>query len=258
MGSEGADDLLRSGREALAEADWERARSCFEQSLGQEETPEALDGLSEVAHFAGEYDRAIELKERAFAAYRRDGKPVDAANVARWLAFLHATCHGNFSVAGGWMGRAEGLLEPIDECAAHGWLILDHAPFSRDPGERENCAVSALAIARRFGDTDLEFEAIALLGETRAASGRVAEGMKLLDQAMAAVSAGEVTGHGAVGEIYCRLLSACEHAGDVRRAEEWMALVDRHVVWDHFVRPTCKTHYGGILVSLGRWPEAER
>ena len=70
------------------------------------ETPEVLDGLSEVAHFEGEYDRAIELKERAFAAYRRAGKRVEAADIARWLAFLHGTFHGNFSVASGWMGRA--------------------------------------------------------------------------------------------------------------------------------------------------------
>ena len=258
MEREGADKLLRRGEEALAGADWQRARSCFEQARKQEETPEVLDGLSEVAHFEGDYDQAIALKERAFAAYRRQGKRVDAADVARWLAFLHGTFHGNFSVASGWMGRAESLLEGVDECAAHGWLILDRAPFSRDVSERERCAASALTIARRFGDADLEFEALALLGETYVASGRVGEGMKLLDQAMAAVSAGEVTGHGAVGEIYCRLLSACEHAGDVRRAEEWMGRVDRYVVWEHFVRPTCKTHYGGILVAQGRWAEAER
>ena len=258
MGSEGAEDLLRCGREALAAADWDRARSCFEQACALEETPEALDGASQAAHFAGDYERAIELKERAFAAYGREGKRADAADVARWLAFLHGTYHGNWSAASGWMGRAEGMLEEVDECAAHGWLILDRAPFTRDPSARESCAASALAIARRFGDADLEFEAVALLGETYVASGRASEGMKLLDQAMAAVSAGEVAGHGAVGEIYCRLLSACEHVGDVRRAELWMERADRDVVWEHFVRPTCRTHYGGILVALGRWPEAER
>jgi hypothetical protein len=86
MGLEDADDLLRSGREALAAADWERARSFFER------------------------------------------------------------------VASGWMGRAESLLEGVEECAAHGWRILDRAPFSRDPSEREKCAASALTIARRFGE----------------------------------------------------------------------------------------------------------
>jgi DNA-binding NarL/FixJ family response regulator len=81
--------------------------------------------------------------------------------------------------------------------------------------------------------------------------------MKLLDEAMAAVAGGEVVHHGAVGEICCRLLSACEHATDVRRAEEWMALADRYVAWTEFVLPTCRTHYGGILIALGRWAEAE-
>jgi DNA-binding NarL/FixJ family response regulator len=257
MPAESAARRPREGWEALAAADWQAARAAFEQALAESETAEALDGLSQALHFQGEYDAATEVKERAFAAYRREGRPADAADTARWLAFLHGTYHGNYAVASGWMGRAGTLLEDIEECAAHGWLVLDGAVFSRDAKEREQCAVSALAIARRFGDADLEFEAIALLGETQVATGRVAEGMKLLDQAMAAVASGEVAAHGAVGEICCRLLSACEHATDARRAEEWMALADRYVAWTEFVRPTCRTHYGGILVALGRWKDAE-
>ena len=257
MPAESADRLSLEGWEAVAAADWPRARSCFEQALAESETAEALDGLSQALHFQREYDAAIEAKERAFAAYRREGRPADAADTARWLAFLHGTYHGNYAVASGWLGRAGSLLEDVDECASHGWLILDGAVFSRDAKEREQCALSALAIARRFGDPDLEFDAMALLGETRVAAGRVAEGMKLLDEAMAAVASGEVAAHGAVGEICCRLLSACEHATDARRAEEWMALADRYVAWTDFVRPTCRTHYGGILVALGRWSEAE-
>jgi DNA-binding NarL/FixJ family response regulator len=251
------DRVLRDGWDALAAADWPAARAVFEAALAEVETGEALDGLSQALHFQREYDAAIEVKERAFAAYRSEGRPADAADTARWLAFLHGTYHGNYAIASGWMGRAQSMLEGVEECAAHGWLVLDGAVFSRDSKEREQCATSALAIARRFGDADLEFEAIALLGETRVAAGRVGEGMKLLDEAMAAVTAGEVAAHGAVGEICCRLLSACEHATDVRRAEEWMALADRLVAWTDFVRPTCKTHYGGILIALGRWTEAE-
>jgi DNA-binding CsgD family transcriptional regulator len=249
--------LPRGGWEALAAADWPTARRSFEEALAESESAEALDGLSQALHFQREYDAAIEAKERAFAAYRSEGRPADAADTARWLAFLHGTYLGNFSVASGWMGRAQGLLEDVEECAAHGWLVLDGAVFTRDANEREQCAASALTIARRFGDADLEFEAIALLGESKVATGRLAEGMRLLDQAMAALTAGEVAAHGAKGEICCRLLSACEHATDVQRAEEWITLVDRHVAWTDFVRPTCRTHYGGILVALGRWDEAE-
>jgi DNA-binding CsgD family transcriptional regulator len=252
-----ADALLRQGWGALRAADWKTARSCFEQALDQGEKADALDGLSQATHFLREYDRATELKERAFAAYREEGNAVKAADTARWLAFLHGTYDGNYAVASGWMGRAKTMLEGVPECAGHGWLVLDTAVFSDTAADREKCALSALAIARRFGDTDLEFDAISLLGECRVASGRVAEGMKLLDEAMAAVTGGEVASHGAVGEICCRLLGACEHATDVRRAEQWMAVINRTVAWTDFVVPTCRTHYGGILVALGRWEEAE-
>ena len=257
MGMERGPDFLLAGREALAAADWARARSCFEQARDLGETAEVLDGLSQAVHFQGEYDRAIELKERAFALYRRRDSRVEAAEQARWLAFLHGAVHGNMAAANGWMARAESLLEEVEECAAHGWLTLDRAPWSRDALERERLARAALAIARRFGDTDLEFGALALLGDAYVHSGRVAEGMTFLDEAMAAVTGGEVVGIATVGEIYCRLLSACERASDVRRAGEWLAVAADYVAWGAFVPPTCRLHYGGILIATGRWAEAE-
>jgi DNA-binding CsgD family transcriptional regulator len=44
----------------------------------------------------------------------------------------------------------------------------------------------------------------------------------------------------------------------VRRAEEWIAAARRFVAWGDFVSPTCRLHYGGILVAVGRWAEAEK
>ena len=258
MGAATADELLRLGREALGVADWERARVVFERAAELGETAEVLDGLGEALQFGGEHRRAIVLKERAFAEYERRGLRVEAAELARWLAFLHVSVHGNVAAANGWMARAESLLEGVEESAAHGWLTLDRAPWISDASEREQLATAAIAIARRYGDRDLEFDAMALLGEAYVASGRVTAGMTLLDQAMAAVASGEVARVGPAGEIYCRLLSACERATDVRRAEQWLAAATRFEAWGDFVPPTCRTHYGGILIALGRWEEAER
>jgi DNA-binding CsgD family transcriptional regulator len=251
------EDLLHDGEEALAVADWERARGCFERVLEHEESPEALTGLSKISMIDREYERAIELKERAFELYVRGGQFAPASDNAIWLTFMYVTYHGNFSVGLGWKERAASVLEGVEECAAHGWLTLLNAPFARDPAERERLAVSALAIARRFGDVDLEIEALALRGEASVVSGRVSEGMRMLDEAMVAVTAGHVRDHFALGEIYCRLLSACEAALDMRRATDWLSLIDRYVAWTDFVAPTCRTHYGGILIALGRWDDAE-
>jgi DNA-binding NarL/FixJ family response regulator len=251
------EDLLHDGQEALAVADWERARVCFERVLEQEESPEALTGLSKIAMIDREYERAIELKQRAFELYVHVGEFAPASDNAIWLTFMYVTYQGNFSVGLGWKERAASVLEGVEECAAHGWLTLLNAPFSRDPTEREQLAVSALAIARRYGDVDLEIEALSLCGEAYVVSGRISKGMRMLDEAMAAVTAGRVRDHFALGEIYCRLLSACEAALDVRRATDWLSLIERYVVWTDFVAPTCRTHYGGILIALGRWGEAE-
>jgi DNA-binding CsgD family transcriptional regulator len=258
VGAGGGDDLVRRGWKALSEADWDVARSCVEQACELDESAEALDGLSRALHFQGDYPRAIELTERAFAAYRQSDRLVEAADRARWLAFLHGAINSNMAAASGWMGRAETLLADLDECAGHGWLALDRAPFTDDTADRERLAAAALAIARRFGDADLEYDALALLGESHVAAGRVAEGMRLIDEAMTAVSSGEVAGIVAVGDICCRLLSACEMVLDVIRAEQWLSAAGRFVAWSDFVSPVCRTHYGGILIAVGRWPEAEQ
>src|SRR5215212_2861699 len=251
------DDLIRDGQDALARCDWGRARELFEQALHQQERADALDGLGRALHFAGDYAQAIELTERAFAAYHAEGRVEDAAGRARWLAFLHGAVNANMTAAAGWMARAESLLDGTEESAGHGWLLLDQAPFSDDARTREQLAGSALAIARRFGDADLEYDAMALLGETYVASGRIAEGMRLLDEAMTAVSSREVRGIVAVGDIVCRLLSACESALDVSRAEQWMSVAEGFEAWRDWVSPVCRNHYGGILIAVGRWREAE-
>jgi DNA-binding CsgD family transcriptional regulator len=257
MGLQAREDLLTSAERAIAAADWQTARACLERALEEGDSPDALTGLSKVAMFEREYERAIELRERAFDLYKAAGEQARASDSAIWLTFMYATYHGNFSAALGWKERATSVLDGTEESAAHGWLTLLQAPFSRDPAEREQLAVSALAIGRRFGDVDLEIEALALLGEAHVVGGQVGAGMRLLDEAMAAVTAGRVRDHFAIGEIYCRLLSACEAALDVRRATDWLSMLDRYVVWTDFVRPTCRTHYGGLLVALGRWAEAE-
>lgn len=258
MGADLASDLLSRGCEALAVADWAGARVCFEQARELAETAEVLDGLSKAAHFQGCHQEAIELKERAFAAYRRRGMRAQASEAARWLAFLYGAVYGNRAAANGWMAWSERLLEGVDECVEHGRLALDGAAWTEDPAERERRASAALTIARRFGDRDLEFSAQALLGHAYVVSGRVEAGMSLIDEAMAAVAGGEVAGVDSIGEIYCRLLGACERATDIRRAEQWMAAARRFVAWGDFVAPTCRLHYGGILISVGRWAEAEQ
>lgn len=257
MVTEGGDDLIRRGWELLSAADWGGARACFERAHALDGRAEALDGLSRALHFQGEYERAIEMTEQVFVAYRRLDRTVEAADRARWLAFLHGAINGNMAIAMGWMARAETLLQETDECAAHGWLAVDQAPLTDDPAERERLAGVALALAHRFGDIELHYDATALLGASYVSRGRVREGMRLLDEAMTAVCAGEVAGIVPAADICCRLLGACETAMDVARAEQWISALGGFGAWSDFVSPICRAHYGGILMEVGRWTDAE-
>ena len=92
------------------------------------------------------------------------------------------------------------------------------------------------------------------------ADGQVEAGMALLDEALAAVAAGEVRDLVAVGAMYCKMLHACELTCDVRRAEDWLALADRFVEQTNRIpiSAICRTHYGAVLTAAGRWIDAER
>ncbi len=83
--------------------------------------------------------------------------------------------------------------------------------------------------------------------------------MLLLDEALAAVAGSEVDDFCVLEEVFCQLFSACEHAHDVARADQWIrvgeAIAERRRL--PAVSAFCRTHYGGVLTAAGRWQEAD-
>ncbi|HEY1281991.1 MAG TPA: LuxR C-terminal-related transcriptional regulator, partial [Acidimicrobiales bacterium] len=126
----------------------------------------------------------------------------------------------------------------------------------------EASADRAFAIAQEFGDHDLEVRALADGGLALVTAGRVTEGLRRLDEAMTAITAGEVRDPMAAGLSFCSMLASCERIGDVARAEEWTRLA-RGAMLDPFGgRPVilhthCVLAYGAVLRDGGRWTEAE-
>ena len=136
---------------------------------------------------------------------------------------------------------------------------MEHARHSRDVEEQIELARRALTIGRAHGVGDLEVFALSLLGRAEMSAGRRDEGMALLEEALAAASAGRVRNLHTLGEAYCNLIEACAAAGEWERALEWCGMVDE------FARANaapplfgaCRTVHADVLLAAGRWSEAE-
>ena len=184
-------DLVREGNEALDRGDAASARTAFESALARHgESGAILDGFAQAAYVDGDFDSAIELLERAYSAYRDEGNHVGAIHAASKLGWLNAAYRGDGAVMSGWISRAQTLVGDADT-VEHGWVEYYLGMFEALGPEREAHLRTALEAGRRFGDGDLEFVALAQLGQGYVAQGRFEEGMLLLDEALAGVAGGE-------------------------------------------------------------------
>jgi ATP/maltotriose-dependent transcriptional regulator MalT len=253
----GGDHLLH-GREALESARWEEARAAFEAALAEADTPEGHDGLGQALWFVGAVEEAIAARERAFERYARAGNCDRAARAAIWVSHQYDIA-GRRSAARGWLARAERALEGAPECSGHGWVAVEQARHAASVEECAEYARRAMAIGRETDAADLEVFALSMLGRAEVSAGRREEGMRLLEEAMAAASSGRVRDIHTAGEAYCNLITACTMAGDWERATEWCELVDEFAR-DSGVMPlfgACRTIHADVLFATGRWPEAE-
>src|SRR5215204_807791 len=221
-----AADAVEQGRAALRVGDAAAARSVLESVPP---TPAVLEGLAA------------------------------ASRMARTLAYLYGSTANDWAVAGGWLARAKTILVDHPDNSERGWVALTEGMFNASRSQKEKEFLTAVGIGRQTGDADLTFATLSYLGASLVHDDRVEEGMAMLDEALAAVAGGEVEEFVVVEEIFCQMFSACEHAHDVRRAEQWIrvgeSIAERRKL--PAVSAYCRTHYGGILTAAGRWSEAE-
>ena len=116
----------------------------------------------------------------------------------------------------------------------------------------------ATTIGDRFGDPQLI--ALGRVGEGRCLIylGEIVAGMALLDEAMVAITAHEVS-PAAVGDLYCTVIEGCQEVFDVRRAQEWTAALSR---WCDsqpelvLYRGQYLVHRAELMLFGGAWADA--
>ncbi len=254
-------DPLTDGRTALEAGRWEDARAALEAAVAEQETAEARDGLGQALWFLGRVEDGIAARARAFECYVHDRRCGEAARVAVWISHQYFIA-GRASAARGWLARAERAVEAVGPCAGHGWVAVERARHAEGVEQRAEHARRALQIARETDAADLEVFALSLLGRAEVSAGRREAGMALLEEAMAAASAGRVHNVHTLGEAYCNLLSASTSAGEWERAGEWcehvQSFADEYACGATPLVGACGVAHADVLLATGRWTEAEQ
>lgn len=254
---------LDAARAALSRGDWEEARTQFLVVLAGGELAEALEGLGLAAWWLDDAVVTFDARERAYRAYRGHGDARGAARVAIWLVWDHLAFRDELAVASGWLERARRLLEGSEETPEFGWLLVregEVAMFRRhDTGAALNLARRAAALGHTLGDAGVEMSGLALEGLALVSAGDVAAGMRRLDEATAAATAGEVTELHAVGVVCCWQMFACERVRDYDRAAQWCNQAKEFAKrWRNLtLSGVCRSQYAGVLIWRGEWAQAE-
>jgi DNA-binding NarL/FixJ family response regulator len=249
---------IEEGRAALRDGDAATARRAFELALGEGESGEVLEGLAEALYLEREYEASAAHYERAYAAYRRERNTTAAGGAALTSSWITGNVLGDWAVQSGWLARARTILEEAGEDGPeHGWVLIIRAFLEPDAQVREALLRGAIAIGRRLGDPDIEFEALSYLGGLFVMTDRVEEGLVFLDESLAAACAGELSDLATVDSIFCGFFWACELVNDVPRADQWMRAAADLMERRNVVAAFCRAHYGGILTAAGRWEQAE-
>lgn len=254
---------IEAGRQHLAQATWEEARTCFEAALKEEETPEALEGLSWSTWWLDDAEAVFDARERAYRLYREREDATGAARMAIWLAVDHLDFHGALAVASGWQQRAHRLLDPLKPGPEHGWLAFTEGYVALQRGEIEKAGelgAYAAELGRRFEVADPEMLGLALEGTTLVVRSRMEKGMRYLDEATALALEGQAEIPISSAWACCFLVTACISARDYERSFEWCDRIAEFAerYGSRYMLGFCRDEYGAVHLWRGQWTEAER
>ena len=253
---------LERGREAYATSKWRKAfESLSRASQATRLGAEDLELLARAAYMVGRDDDYVSGLERAHRAHVDAGDVARAARCAFWIGH-NLLFRGERGRASGWFSRGSRLLERVEEdCVERGYLLIPVWLEQMGRGDyvaADTTAAEAAVIGERFGDPDLLWLARDDQGCALVKQGRVADGLRLVDEVLVAATAGELSPI-VTGIVYCNTIAFCRDAYELRHAREWTEALTRWCdAQPEMVAHNglCLVHRAEIMQLRGAWEDA--
>jgi len=256
------DDMVAGARESFGRQAWGDAYA--QLSAADRVTPLGLDDLERLALAAFLIGKDAESADVGARAHHESLRLDDAARAARcafWVGFQHLN-RGEVAQGLGWLARAGRVLDDRHlDCVERGYLLLPVAIRSVDEGDYATAYTmfsNAAEIAHRFADAELATMAQYGRGRALIGSGRTADGVALIDEAMVGITSGQVS-PSVVGALYCSAIEAWKEIFDLRRAQEWTAALSHWCESQPDLVPfrgPCLVFRAEIMQLHGAWPDA--
>jgi len=259
--TDAAQDLER-GREAYARRAWQDAYTALAAADRTTPLPAPdVERLAWAGALTGRGDDVVGLLERLFEAHVEADRHAPAARAAFWLS-MRLFAYGEPGRANGWLARSRRLVACVgQDCVEEGYLLLPVAQRRLAAGDWQaahDAAAPAAEIGARFGDGDLTAFARSMQGRALMLHGRIDAGLTLIDEAMVAVTSGELSPM-ITGLIYCSAIAVCHEVYVLDRAREWTAALagwcDAQPQLAMFTG-TCFVHRAQVKQLAGAWSEA--
>jgi DNA-binding CsgD family transcriptional regulator len=259
VGQDKTIDELLQAREAFDRRDWALAFDGLRRS--GDLSPEDTMALATSAYLMGNVDEAVRALQAGYQDRIRNGDSLGAARSALWLGLV-LNVRGEVAVGGGWVARAQRLLETEPEDVVERGFLLVHEFYQHlgrgDVVRAGDTAARVVEAGRRFRNHDLIAQGLMCQGRMMIYLGRVPEGLAVLDEAMVGISAGEVSPIIA-GMVYCSMIEACQEVSDFSRAASWTSALTRWCETQPGLVPytgQCSLHRGQIMRLHGAYDEA--
>jgi DNA-binding CsgD family transcriptional regulator len=255
-------DDTRKGRSAYQRRAWGDAFEALSAAHAKEPLDaDDVERLAWAAVLSGHDQASLQAFERLHDLRLGADDAPRAARAALWLG-LRLMSFGEPARGSGWLARAQRLADqgPPDS-VERGYVLLPVVFRASAAGDHEAgraAAAQAAKIGERHRDSDLIALARSFEGRALMRQGRLVEGLPLLDEAMLAVTSGQLSPL-VTGLIYCGAIAACQQSYAHDRAREWTAALHG---WCE-AQPQMATFAGACLVHRseimqlgGAWPQA--